>query len=189
MGATTAILYLLTPDHYLEVYAAYDSLSSTSYKTIRFRVGEGVVGFIAGIGKSIICDNIARHPNFLFRPGTADHVNLALLGVPLISSKGILGVLTLQNPPSNPFDTWREKALMEIGNYIARLPELERFPTFNTAEGKISGMHTLQGISFNPGLAIGTAILHQPYSWKETDFSQNTKDESLRLKTAIREHD
>ncbi len=185
MGATTAILYLLTPDHYLEVYAVYDSITPHHTK-VRFRVGEGVVGFIAGLGKSVICDNIARHPNFLFRPGTADQVNLALLGVPLISSKGILGVLTLQNPPSNPFEAWREKALMEIGSYIARLPELERFPIFNTAEGKISGMNTLQGISFNPGLAIGTAILHQPYSWKETDFSQNTKDESLRLKMAIR---
>ena len=103
MGATTAILYLLTPDRYLDVYAVYDSLTP-HHKKVRFRVGEGVVGFIAGIGKSVICDNIARHPNFLFRPGTANHVNLSLLGVPLISPKGILGVLTLQNPPSNPFE-------------------------------------------------------------------------------------
>lgn len=186
MGAATAILYLLTPERYLEVYAVYDSMVP-QHKKIRFRVGEGVVGFIAGIGKSIICDNIARHPNFLFRPGSADHVNLALLGVPLLSPKGIVGVLTLQNPPSKPFEPWREKALMEIGNFFAHLPELERFPTLKTAEGKISGMHTLKGISFNPGLAIGTAVLHQPYSWRETDVSQNIKDESLRLKMAIRE--
>ena len=52
MGATTAHFYLLTPDHYLEIYASYDSLSPTN-KIIRFRVGEGVVGFIAGIGKSV----------------------------------------------------------------------------------------------------------------------------------------
>jgi signal transduction protein with GAF and PtsI domain len=47
MGATTAILYLLTPDHYLEAYAAYDSMTPY-HKKIRFRVGEGLVGFIAG---------------------------------------------------------------------------------------------------------------------------------------------
>ncbi|MBS0271280.1 MAG: phosphoenolpyruvate--protein phosphotransferase [Proteobacteria bacterium] len=186
MGATTSILYLLTPDRYLEVYAVYDAITP-HHKKVRFRVGEGVVGFIAAIGKSVICDNIARHPNFLFRPGVADHVNLSLLGVPLISSQGIRGVLTLQNPPSNPFEKWREKALMEIGTFFAELPELKRFPFLNSAEGKVSGTHTLQGISFNPGIAIGTAFLHQPYSWKETDFSLNIKDESLRLKTAIRE--
>ena len=135
LGASTAILYLLSPDRYLEVYAVYDSTNPV-HKKIRFRVGEGVVGFIAAIGKSVICDNIARHPNFLFHPGIADHVNLSLLGVPLISPQGLMGVLTLQNPPSNPFDQWRERSLLEIGNYLALLPELQRFPVLNVGEGK-----------------------------------------------------
>lgn len=185
LGAETAILYLLTADHYLEAYAVYDSVTP-HHKKVRFRVGEGVVGFIAAIGKSVNCDNIARHPNFLFRPGIADHINLALLGIPAMSSKGIIGVLSLQNPPSNPFEPWQEKALVEVSHFFAQLPELERFPTLNAEEGKISGMQTLQGISFNAGLAIGTALLHQPCSWKETDFSLNIKEESVRFKTAIR---
>lgn len=186
MGAETAILYLLTPDRYLEVYAVYDS-AHQEHKKASFRVGEGVVGFIAAIGESVICDNISRHPNFLYRPGIADHVNLSLLGVPLTSAKGVLGVLTLQNPPSKPFEEWREKALMEVGSFFAQLTELERFPTLDRVQGKISGMQTLQGVSFNAGLAIGTAVLHQPYSWKESDFSLSAKDERLRFKTAIRD--
>lgn len=185
MGAQTALLYLLTPDRYLEVYALYDSTHQT-HKTVSFRVGEGMVGFIAALGKSVISDNIARHPNFLYRPGVADHINLALLGVPLISAKGVLGVLTLQNPPSKPFEKWRERALMEIGNFFAHLPELEKFSTLDREQGTISGMQILQGIPFNSGIAIGTAVVHQPYSWKESDFSLNVKDESLRFKTAIR---
>lgn len=186
LGAETAILYLLTPDRYLEAYAAYDA-TYQEHKKVSFRVGEGVVGFIASIGKSVICDNISRHPNFLYRPGVADHVNLALLGVPLISSKGVLGVLSLQNPPSKPFEEWREKALQEIAIFFAQLPELERFPTLDQVEGTISGMQNLQGVSFNAGLALGIAVVHQPYSWKESDFSLDTKSESLRLKTAIRD--
>lgn len=186
MGAETAILYLLTPDRYLEAYASYDA-SHNNYKKVNFRVGEGVVGFIAAIGKSVVCDNISRHPNFLYRPGIADHVNLALLGVPLISPQGILGVLSLQNPPSKPFEEWREKALQEVALFLAQLPELERFPALDQVGGTISGMQTLQGVSFNPGIAIGTAVVHQPYSWKESDFSLNTKDENLRFKTAIRD--
>jgi len=185
MGAETAILYLLTPDRYLEVYAMYDS-ALLGHRKVSFRVGEGVVGFIAAIGKSVVCDNISRHPNFLYRPGIADHVNLALLGVPLISPKGVLGVLSLQNPPSKPFEEWREKALLEVGNFFAQLTELERFPTLDREQGTISGMQMLQGVSFNSGLSTGTAVVHQPYSWKETDFSLSTKDESLRFKTAIR---
>lgn len=186
MGAETATLYFLSPERYLEVYAIYD-INNADIKKVRFRIGEGVVGFIGALGKSVISDNISRHPNFFYMPGFADYVNLALLGVPLVSSRGILGVLTLQNPPSKPFEEWREKALMELGVYFANLPELKRFPTISKNEGKISGMHILQGISFNTGLAIGTAVIHQPYSWKETDFSQNIKEESFRFKTAIRE--
>ena len=186
MGATTAHFYLLTPDRYLEIYAAYDSLSPQN-KIIRFRVGEGVVGFIAGIGKSVICENIVHHPNFFYHPGVAEYLNLALVGVPLLSSKGVKGVLTLQNPASKPFEQWREKALIEIGNFLANIPELDRFPTLNMMEGKITGIQTFQGISFNPGLATGTAFVHQPYTWKETDFTKNIKNESLRLKVAIRQ--
>ncbi len=185
MGADTAILYLLTPDHYLEVYACYDSVTP-DHKKIRFRVGEGIVGLIAANGKSLICDNISRHPNFLHRPGIADQVNLSLLGVPLISSRGIIGVLNLQNPPSKPFEVWREKSLWEVGNYLGSLPDLDRFPALNSNDGKIEGVQTLQGTSFNPGIAIGTAVIHQPYSWKESAFCENTKDESERLKDAIR---
>jgi phosphotransferase system enzyme I (PtsP) len=185
LSCETAILYLLTADRYLEVYASYDS-SLQNHKKVSFRVGEGVIGFIAALGKSVICDNISRHPNFLYRPGVADHVNLALLGIPLISSKGVLGVLSLQNPPSKPFESWCEKVGLEIGNFFAQLPELKRFSTLDRAEGTISGTQTLQGISFTPGMAIGTAVLHQPYAWKESDFSLSAKDESLRFKSAIR---
>lgn len=186
MGAETALLYLLTPDRYLEVYATYDAMHQ-DHKKVSFRVGEGVVGFIAASGKSVICDNISRHPNFLYRPGIADHVNLSLLGVPLVSPQGILGVLNLQNPPAKPFEEWREKALLEVGNFLAHLSELQRFPTLDRIQGTISGMQTLQGISFNAGLAIGTAFLHQPYSWKESDFALSIKDETLRFKAAIRQ--
>lgn len=185
MGAQTAVLYLVTPERYLEVYACYDT-TFQDIKQVRFRVGEGVVGYIAASGKGVVCDNISRHPNFLYRPGIADHVNLSLLGVPLIYSQGILGVLTLQNPPSKPFEEWRENTLMKVASFFAQLPELAQFPTLDRVQGTISGMQTLQGVSFNAGLAIGTAVVHQPYSWKETDFALSTKEESLRLKTAIR---
>lgn len=185
MSAETAIIYLLTPDRYLEVYATYDA-NHENHKNVSFRVGEGVVGFIAASGKSIICENIARHPNFLYRPGVADHINLALLGVPLFSSKGIVGVLSLQNPPSKPFDKWREKALIEIGAFFANLSEFERFATLDQKQGTISGMQMLQGVSFNAGIAMGTAVVHQPYSWRETDFSVDIKEESIRFKNAIR---
>jgi phosphotransferase system enzyme I (PtsP) len=185
MDAQTAILYLLTSDRYLEVYACYDS-TFQEHKKVSFRVGEGVVGFVAALGKSVICDNISRHPNFLYRPGIADHVNLSLLGVPLIAAQGVLGVLTLQNPPSKPFEQWQETALAEVGSFLAHLNELEHFPTLDRVQGTISGMQTLQGVSFNSGLAIGTAVVHHPYSWKESDFALSTKEESLRLKTAIR---
>lgn len=186
LGAETAILYLLTPDHYLDVYAHYDN-STTNNKKVRFRVGEGIVGFIASTGQSLICENISRHQNFLHRPGIADHINLALLGVPLLTPRGVIGVLTLQNPPSKPFEQWREKTLTEVGNFLACVRELERFPALNTKDGKVEGIQTLQGISFNTGLSIGTALIHQPQAWRETEFSINPKQESERLKIAIRD--
>jgi len=186
MGAEAAFLYLLTSDSYLEVFAAYDPTLHDRY-TARFRVGEGVVGFIASTGKTIICDNISHHPNFFYCPGVAEQTNLALLGVPLVSPRGIIGVLTLQNPSSKPFEQWREKALTEIGNFLSTLPELSHFPTLTPLDSKVESTRLFQGIPFSAGIAVGTAFIHRPHTWKEADFSLNIKGESDRLKRAIRQ--
>ncbi len=186
MGAEAAFLYLLTPDNYLEVFAAYDPTLHDRH-TARFRVGEGVVGFIASTGKSIICDNISHHPNFFYCPGVAEQTNLSLLGAPLLSPRGVIGVLTLQNPASKPFEQWREKALTEISNFLAALPELAHFPVLTPLEGKVERTQLFQGIPLSSGIAVGTAFIHHPHTWKETAFSLNIKDESDRLKRAIRE--
>lgn len=186
MGAEAAFLYLLTPDNYLEVFAAFDPALYDRH-TARFRVGEGVVGFIASTGKNVICDNISHHPNFFYCPGVAEQTNLALLGVPLLSPRGIIGVLTLENPSSKPFEQWREKALTEISNFLAELPELARFPVLTPLERKIESTQLFQGIPFSSGVAVGTAFIHHPHTWKETAFSLNSKYESDRLKLAIRE--
>lgn len=186
MGAEAAFLYLLTPNHYLEAFAAYDPYHYDHYHA-RFQVGEGIVGFIASTGKNVLCDSLSRHPNFFHSVGTSDQTDLALLGVPLQRPNGVMGVLTLQNPSSKPFESDQEKILMAISSFFSTLSELGRFPVLAQEEGKLEGMHVLRGISFNGGIGVGTAVIHRPHTWKETAFSLNPKEESERLKMAIRD--
>lgn len=45
---------------------------------------------------------------------------------------------------------------------------------------------TLQGTAFNAGIGVGTAVIHRPRVWKELTLSSDTRQESERLKMAIR---
>lgn len=186
MDAEAAFLYLLTPNHYLEAFAAYDPTQYDRHHT-RFRVGEGIVGFIASTAKSVLCDNISRHPNFFYSSGIPEQNEIAVLGIPLQTPRGILGVLTLQNPSSKPFQQNQEKALMAVCSFFSTLPDFDRFPILDKEEGKPEGMHVLRGVSFNSGIGVGTAVIHHSRTWKETAFSLNPKEESERLKMAIRD--
>lgn len=46
---------------------------------------------------------------------------------------------------------------------------------------------TLQGMAFNTGISVGTAVIHRPQFWRETTLSLDTKKETERLKSAIRD--
>ena len=186
MESESAFLYCLSDDHYLEAFATFDPLLHDTYGA-RFRMGEGLVGFIAATGKSIICDNMSCHPNFLYSPGVAEQLNLAFIGTPLLSARGIMGVLTIQNRSSHPFAQEKEERLDAIGKFFANLPEFNRFPLLTTVGVTPGEMQTLQGAGLNVGISVGTAIIHHPRTWKEKAFSLHPKEENERLKTAIRE--
>ncbi len=186
LGSESAFLFSLSADHFLEVFSRFDPLSHDTYSA-RFRVGEGLVGFIAATGKSVLCDNISLHPNFFYCPGVAECINLALVGVPLLSPRGTIGVLTLQNPSSKPFPKGTEEQLQAVGDLFAALPELSRLPLLTLTGRKQGEMHALQGVVLNGGIAIGTAVIHHPRAWKERAFSQDPKTERHRLTVAIRE--
>lgn len=127
LGSESAFLYCLSADHYLEAFAFFDPFSHDTHGA-RFRIGEGLVGFIAATEKNLLCDNMSHHPNFLYRPGVAEQINLALLGVPLRSFRGIIGILTIQNPSSRPFAQEQEEILEKIGDFFAALPEFRKLP-------------------------------------------------------------
>lgn len=186
IGAESAFLYRLSQDYYLEPFASCDPLAHDTYQA-RFRMGEGLVGFIGATGKSLLCENMSRHPNFLYAPGVAEQINLALVGVPLLSPRGNIGVLTFQNPSAKSFSRETEERLTAVGHFFAQLPELNSFSVLSARKGNLNEMHRLQGVGLNTGIAMGRAIIHHPRTWKEKAFSLHPQEENNRLTTAIRE--
>jgi len=186
LGSESAFLYSLSEDHYLEAFASFDPHAHDPYGA-RFRIGEGLVGLIAASRKSLLCENMSHHPNFFYCPGVAEQINLALLGVPLLSPRGIIGVLTIQNPSTRPFAKEQEDKLIAIGNFLAALPEFNRFPLLTIKNAASNEMHVLEGVGLSSGVSIGTALIHHPRTWKEKAFSTSPPEENKRLKKAIRE--
>ncbi|MEB3701523.1 Signal transduction protein containing GAF and PtsI domains [Candidatus Bealeia paramacronuclearis] len=100
-NARSSGIYLLNDDYFLESYVYYDRDEGAQPQS-KFRVGEGVLGYILSTGKPAMIDNLTTHPNFVYRPGATDYIYLALVGYPIVTSKGRVGVLTALTNLSKP---------------------------------------------------------------------------------------
>jgi diguanylate cyclase (GGDEF)-like protein len=67
-----------------------------------FKLGQGLLGWIAQEGKPILAEEPERDPRFLFRPDMKDSMG-SFVGVPLITAEGCIGVLSAIHPQQASF--------------------------------------------------------------------------------------
>ena len=128
----------------------------------RLQVGEGLVGNIASNASPLALADAQSHPQFAYRPETGEEIYHSFLGVPVVRSGRVLGVLTVQNQTQRNYTEEEietlETVAMVVAEHIAggdlRLPD--------EAKGMASSEPVrLEGTKINPGLASGVAVLHE----------------------------
>ncbi len=73
----------------------------------RLRVGEGLVGDIASHARPLALADAQHHPQFAYRPETGEEIYQSLMGVPVLRSGRVLGVLVVQNKHAPPLHRGR----------------------------------------------------------------------------------
>src|SRR6185503_20335936 len=164
MVAEVCSIYLLRAGEVLELFATEGLKKEAIHKT-RLRVGEGLVGDIAAHARPLALADAQSHPNFAYRPETGEEIYHSLMGVPILRGGRVLGVLVVQNRTQRHYTEDDIEAMQTIAMIIAELvasgelvSAAERSPT----EGIGTLPIRLEGLALNPGIAIGTAVLHEP---------------------------
>lgn len=164
MVAEVCSAYIMRPGEVLELFATEGLKQEAVHKT-RLRVGEGIVGDIAAHARALALADAQSHPNYAYRPETGEEIFHSLMGVPLLRGGRVLGVLVVQNRTQRHYTEDDIEAMQTIAMVLAELaasgelvsPE-ERRPSEGTGLLPIR----LEGLALNPGIAIGTAALHEP---------------------------
>lgn len=83
---------------HLSIQAAYNLPNHTIAS--RFAIGQGIAGWVAQTGQSLISNNVRADPRYSFLPGN-EHLR-AIICVPLISRGHVIGVLSLDRYDNEP---------------------------------------------------------------------------------------
>ena len=105
--------YVLTRADYLELFAT-EGLQAAAVHQTRLRVGEGLVGRIAAVGAVINLADAQSHPDFAYRPETGEEIYHSFLGVPIVRSGRVMGVLVVQNRARRQYSEEEVDALQII---------------------------------------------------------------------------
>jgi phosphotransferase system enzyme I (PtsP) len=164
MVAEVCSVYILRAGEVLELFATKGLRRRAVHQT-RLRVGEGLVGEIAAHAQSLALSDAQSHPAFVYRPETGEDIYRSLMGVPILRSGRVAGVLVVQNKTERSYSDEEIEAMQITAMVLAELVASgdlvnphERAP----AEGNALLPIRMDGVALNGGMAMGTAVIHRP---------------------------
>jgi len=187
MVAEVCSCYVMRAGEVLELFAT-EGLRPEAVHRTRLRVGEGLVGVIAATARPLALADAQSHPDFAYRPETGEEIYHSLMGVPILRGGRVLGVLVVQNRTQRHYTEDETEALQTIAMVVAELAasgDLVSPSEQQRSEGIGLLPMRLDGIRLNTGLAVGTAVLHEPRVLIRQLVAEDPRAELARLRGAV----
>lgn len=187
MVAEVCSIYLRTDDNHL-LLAATQGLNPSAVSSTKLRFDEGLVGQIAQTAQPLSIQDAPIHPAFSYRPETGEDPFHAFLGVPILRSGRVIGVLTLQNRTERIYGLEEIEALETIAMVLAEV--IANQAVLESEQSEILSVRNIQGETFHgrilsEGIGIGKARLHDPVFSPSKLFADNPEIEAQRLDEAL----
>jgi phosphotransferase system enzyme I (PtsP) len=187
MVAEVCSCYIMRAGEVLELFAT-EGLRPEAVHRTRLRVGEGLVGVIAASARPLALADAQSHPDYAYRPETGEEIFHSLMGVPILRSGRVLGVLVVQNRTLRNYDEDEIEALQTIAMVLAELVAsgelvnpLERQQPAGVGQLPLR----VEGVRLNAGLALGQAVLHEPQLVIRQVVAEDSAAELDRVRHAV----
>ena len=119
MASEVCSIYLLR-DNKLELFATH-GLRKEAVHVTRLKLGEGLVGTIAGEGRVLNLAEAASHPEFVYRRETGEERYHSFAGVPIVYRESPVGVLAVQHAEPRRYDDVEIEALQTVAMVLSEL--------------------------------------------------------------------
>lgn len=180
-------LYLARPGDVLELFAT-SGLKQSSVHVTRLRVGEGLVGEVASTALDLNLAEPQNHPKFAYRPETGEEMYHSFVGVPLLHSHKVIGVLVIQGKVSRIFSEELVEILhtvaMVIGELVIGSKIVDPFEIAGQSHPSLQSQQ-LSGITLSGGIAKAPIVLHRPKIEITKLVSDAPEEEERRLNHAL----
>ncbi len=187
MVAEVCSIYLTRAGGVLELFAT-EGLKEEAVHLTRLQIGEGLVGLVAERGSPLNLTEAPKHPRFVFRPETGEEIYHSFLGVPILRTGRVVGVLVVQNVSSREYKPEEVEALQTISMVLAELVGSGGVVDKNelSEDASASGSPiTLDGVKLSDGVAEGVAVFHQPQIVVTRTVADSVEEESIKLDDAL----
>lgn len=187
MVAEVCSCYVMRAGEVLELFATEGLLPEAVHKT-RLRVGEGLVGDIAAHARSLALSDAQSHPMFAYRPETGEEIYNSLVGVPIVRSGRVIGVLVVQNKSRRHYTDEEVETLETVAMVLAELVssgELIERGELAPVDGNALLPVRLEGVRLNAGVGIGQAVMHDAGIVIRHLVAENPDAEAERLKQGL----
>ncbi len=170
----------------LELFATVGLRAEAVHRT-RLNMLEGLVGLVAESARPLNIPDAPHHPRFSYRPETGEDPYNAFLGVPVLRTDRVFGVLVVQNRVAKTYDEDEVEALQTIAMVLAEMVAGLSGDRSFLAEVEVrpSRPERLIGRAFSDGIAIGVAVLHEPHAPLGRMIADDPVLETARLNTAL----
>jgi phosphotransferase system, enzyme I, PtsP len=145
------------PDDDVLVMRANVGLPPGAVDRVRLRIGEGITGFAAECLRPVSADAGPHHERYKAVPDIGEEHFPCYLAVPLVQGGQALGVMVLQRPAQEPFDSTQVLLGTALAAPFAHALDLAR--SGRGAAGSFGRDVILQGEPIAGGTALGAARL------------------------------
>ncbi len=187
MVAEVCSIYVMRPGQVLELYAT-EGLKREAVHKSKLKSGEGLVGTIAEQAIGLNLADAQSHPSFKYLPETGEEIYKSFLGVPIMRSGTVIGVLVVQNRTRRHYSEEEEEALQTTAMVLAEViasGELKEVAREVAADVAHMRRHHLRGDALADGIALGHAVLHEPRVVITNLIAENIPAEKSRLEKAV----
>lgn len=187
MACDVCSVYMLRAGDVLELFANV-GLNQSSVHLTRLQVGEGLVGDIAATAIPVNLADAQHHPKFVYRPETGEEKYNAFVGVPILQSGKVVGVLVVQDKQEKTFSNDQLEVLQTVAMVLAELNQSGKLVSRNElreSSGNTLFSQHFVGLKFAPGLTRGIAVLHRKRIEVSISLSEDPARELQRLQSAL----
>lgn len=187
MVAEVCSVYLVRPPNELELFAT-EGLKPTAVHQTRLKIGEGLVGDIASHARPLNLADAQSHPGFAYRPETGEEVYKSLMGVPILRSGRVVGVLAVQNRTKRNYTEEEVEALQTVAMVLAEVVAAGDLINIEDLADTVTTQRRPVHIAASPfaeGIALGHAVLHEPRVHVARLIAEDVDAENERLEQAV----